>query len=116
MKVIVAIAVVLCLSVAFARAAANDEEFEKIAKDYVEGLLSAHPETATALGDHRFDDQLTDYSIESRQRQLNRARQFREALKEFEDTSKVPGPNQVDVRILRENVDEEIFDLEELKE
>jgi len=99
-----------------ANATPKDQEFEKIAKDYVEGLLSAHPETATALGDHRFDDQLTDYSVESRQRQLIRTRQFREALKEFDDIFQLTGPNQVDVRILRENVDDEIFELEELKE
>ncbi|HEY4284769.1 MAG TPA: DUF885 domain-containing protein [Chthoniobacterales bacterium] len=98
------------------RAEPNDAEFEKIAKDYVEGYLTAHPESATELGDHRFDDQLTDYSSDSRQRQLIRAKQFREALKQFEDVSKLTGPNQVDARILRENVDNEIFELEELKE
>ncbi|MDB6148126.1 MAG: hypothetical protein JWO45_1790, partial [Spartobacteria bacterium] len=75
-----------------------------------------HPESATELGDHRFDDQLSDYSPEARQRQLIRARQFRDALKEFDDFSKLSGPNQVDVRILRENVENEIFELEELKE
>jgi len=94
----------------------RDADFEKIAKDYVEGYLSAHPESATALGDHRFDDQLTDYSVESRQRQLIRAKQFRDALKEFDNVSQLTGPNQVDVRILRDNVDDEIFELDELKE
>jgi uncharacterized protein (DUF885 family) len=116
MKVIAALALALSLSSVRAQANERDEAFEKIAKEYVEGLLSAQPETATALGDHRFDQQLTDYSIESRQRQLIRARQFREALKEFDDISQLTGPNQVDVRILRENVDNEIFELEELKE
>src|SRR5205814_3358852 len=96
--------------------AANDDEFEKIAKDYVEGYLAAHPETATALGDHRFDDQLTDYSVDSQQRRLIRAKQFGDALKEFDDVSQLTGPNQVDVRILQENVEDEIFELEELKE
>src|SRR5207248_7553977 len=73
-------------------------------------------ESATALGDHRFDDQLSDYSVDSRQRQLIRAKQFRETLRQFDDVSQLTGPNQVDVRILRENVDDEIFELEELKE
>ena len=98
------------------QAGPKDDEFEKIARDYIEGYLAAHPETATSLGDHRFDEQLTDYSAESRQRQLIRARQFRDALKQFEDFSQLTGPNQVDVRILRENVEDEIFQLEELKE
>lgn len=106
----------LFLALATLQANPKDEEFEKIAKDYVEGQLAAHPESATELGDHRFDDQLSDYSPESRQRQLIRARQVREALQQFNDPSQLTGPNQVDVRILRENVDNEIFELEELKE
>jgi uncharacterized protein (DUF885 family) len=113
---LISIATLCLLIVAPMRAEPNDAEFEKIAKDYVEGYLTAHPESATELGDHRFDDQLTDYSSDSRQRQLIRAKQFREALKQFEDVSKLTGPNQVDARILRENVDNEIFELEELKE
>ena len=116
MKLIVASTLVLGLAVVAAQTNSSDDQFEKIAKDYVEGYLSAHPESATALGDHRFDEQLTDYSTDSRQRQLIRAKQFREALKQFDDISQLTGPNQVDVRILRENVDDEIFELEELKE
>jgi uncharacterized protein (DUF885 family) len=115
-RVIVAATLSLSISLLSVQANPKDDEFEKIAKDYVEGMLAAHPEFATELGDHRFDDQLTDYSPDSRQRQLIRAKQIREALKEFDDFSQLTGANQVDVRILRDNVDKEIFDLEELKE
>jgi uncharacterized protein (DUF885 family) len=93
-----------------------DDDFQKIANDYVEGFLASHPEYATELGDHRFDDQLTDYSSQTRGRLLARAKQAREALKKFDDVSQLSGANQVDVRILRDNIDNEIFDLEELKE
>ena len=116
MKCLIATAAVVSCALMSVYGAANDDEFEKIAKDYVEGYLAAHPETATALGDHRFDDQLTDYSVDSQQRRLIRAKQFGDALKEFDDVSQLTGPNQVDVRILRENVEDEIFELEELKE
>ena len=115
-RLITAAAIVSCALITRGYAATKDDEFEKIAKDYVEGYLAAHPESATALGDHRFDDQLTDYSSDSRQRQLTRAKQFREALKQFDDISQLTGPNQVDARILRDNVDDEIFELEDLKE
>ena len=114
-RLIVAAALSFSMSL-LAIANSRDDEFEKIAKDYVDGLLAAHPEFATEKGDHRFDDQLTDYSPDARQRQLIRAKQIREALKPFEDFSQLTGPNQVDVRILRENVESEIFELEELKE
>ena len=115
-RVIVAATLSLSISVLSARANPKDDEFEKIAKDYVDGLLAAHPEFATELGDHRFDDQLSDYSPDARQRQLIRAKQVRDALKQFDDFAQLTGPNQVDVRILRENIDKEIFELEELKE
>ena len=98
------------------RATEADERFEKMAKDYVEGMLAAHPEFATELGDHRFDGQLSDYSPAARERQLTRAKQFRDAVKAFSDISKLTGANQVDARILAENIDKEIFELEELKE
>jgi len=110
--------VVLSLSLAFSSVLANpkDAEFEKIAKDYVETYLSSHPEFATELGDHRFDGVLTDYSPETRTRMLANAKQVREALKKFDDYKQLTGANQVDVRILRDNVDSEIFRLEELRE
>lgn len=59
------IAITLGLSIAIlahsARANPKDDEFEKIAKDYVEGYLASHPENATELGDHRFDNQASEY-------------------------------------------------------
>ena len=106
----------LTMSILPARAATQDADFQKVARDYVDGLLMSHPEYATELGEHRFDAEVTDYSPETRQRLLARAKQFREKLKEFSDISKLTAANQVDVRILREEVDSEIFNLEELKE
>jgi uncharacterized protein (DUF885 family) len=106
----------LTLSILPVKAATQDADFQKVARDYVDGLLMSHPEYATELGEHRFDAELTDYSSETRGRLLARAKQFREKLKEFSDISKLTGANQVDVRILTENIENEIFELEELKE
>jgi uncharacterized protein (DUF885 family) len=104
------------MSILTAHAATQDAEFQKTAREYINGLLQASPEYATELGDHRFDGQVTDYSAEARAKELARAKQFREKLKQFSDISKLTGANQVDVRILKDNIDSEIFDLEELKE
>ena len=114
-KIIFFAALFLSLSLT-AGANPQDVEFEKIAKDYCEELLSSHPEYATELGDHRFDGSLTDYSVEARNRRLASARQFLEALKKFDDYRQLTGPNQVDVRILRENIESEIFELEEMRD
>src|SRR5207302_11413227 len=117
MKVItLAVGLSLSLSILVAKANPKDDEFQKIANDYVEGYLASHPEDATEQGDHRFDAELTDYSPDTLVRLLERARQFREALKKFDDFSQLTGANQVDVRIVRYNIDNEIFELEELKE
>src|SRR5467141_4641828 len=103
-------------SILTANANPQDDEFEKIAKDYCENYLASRPEFSTELGDHRFDAALTDYSSESRTRMLANAKQVREALKKFDDYKQLTGANQVDVRILRDNIDSEIFRLEELRE
>src|SRR5437879_3135584 len=104
------------LPIWFAGAIEKDEAFEKLAKDYVEGMLSNNPEFATELGDHRFDDKLTDYSPSAREKELARAKQFRDSIKQFSDISQLTGANRVDARILAENIEKEIFQLEELKE
>src|ERR1700730_14547317 len=116
MRVVIVVGVALSLSMFRANANPKDDEFEKIAKDYLEGFLNSHPEYATELGDHRFDQELTDYSTARRDRQRARAKHFRESLQAFDDFSRLTGANQVDVRILRDNIDNEIFELEELKE
>ena len=115
MKIALAVACALSLSIFTAAANPADDEFEKIAKDYIEGYLASHPELATELGDHRFDGALTDYSAEARNRMLASAKQVREALSKFDDYKQLTGANQVDVRILRDEVESEIFSLEELR-
>ncbi len=96
-------------------ATAQDERFEKLAKEYVEGLLQASPEYATELGDHRFDGRLSDYSDVATAKELQRAKRALEQLQKI-DEKDLTGPNKVDVRLLRDNVENEIFELEELKE
>src|SRR5437763_13456346 len=114
-RTLVCAVVVGLMSILVGYANPLDNEFEKIAKDCTENYLSSHPEFATELGDHRFDGVLTDYSAETRARMLARAKQVREALTKFDDYKQLTGANQVDVRILRDNVDSEIFRLEELR-
>src|SRR3954464_5638198 len=94
----------------------EDDRFQKIAKAYIEGLIESNPEYGTELCDHRFDDKLTDYSPEAVAKELKRAKDFRQQLEQFSDLTKLTGPNRVDVRLMRDNIDNEIFGIEELKE
>ena len=115
MRVVIAAELVLSLAMLNAAATTQDDAFQKIAHDYVEQYLRANPEDATELGDHRFDGQLTDYSREARAKDLATQKEFRDKLNAV-DGSQLTGANNVDFRILKENIDYQIFQAEELKE
>jgi len=115
MKVIITAGVLLSLSILNAAATSQDDQFQKIAGDYIEQYLQANPEDATELGDHRFDGQLTDYSSEARAKDLATQKEFRDKLNAI-DGSQLTGANNIDFRILKENIDYQIFQDEELKQ
>jgi uncharacterized protein (DUF885 family) len=115
MKIVVGIALLLSLSTLNAAGSPQDDEFQKIADAYIEQYLRANPEEATDLGDHRFDGQLTNYSPEAQAKELAAQKEFRDKLTAI-DGSRLTGANNVDFRILKENIDYKIFRGEELKE
>src|SRR5439155_1207049 len=114
MKVVITAGVLLSLSMLNAAATTQDDAFQKIAHDYIEHYLQANPEEATELGDHRFDGQLTDYSPEARAKDLATQKEFRDKLNSIEG-SQLIGANNIDFRILTENIDYQIFQAEELR-
>src|SRR5437870_3431283 len=113
--IILVVALSISLSISTARANPKDDEFQKIAHDYIELELENNPEEATELGDHRFDGRLTDYSPEARAKELATQKEFSDKLNAI-DGSQVTGANNVDFRILKENIDYKIFQAEELKQ
>ncbi|HEY8650052.1 MAG TPA: DUF885 domain-containing protein [Chthoniobacterales bacterium] len=92
-----------------------DEKFQQLASAYIEEELASNPERATELGDHRFDDILTDYSHASRDRILAAQKQFKIKASAL-DPAQLSQTNNVDFRILKDSIDNRIFDLEELKD
>jgi uncharacterized protein (DUF885 family) len=115
MKIIIAAAAALSLSILNTFATSQDDAFQKVARDYVEQYLQTSPEQATELGDHRFDGELTDYSAQARAKDLATQKEFRDKLNAIDGTQ-LTGANNIDFRILKENIDYEIFRAEELKE
>src|SRR5450759_5293295 len=115
MKIVITAGVLLSLSMLNAVATTQDDQFQKISSDYIEQYLQANPEDATELGDHRFDVHLTDYSPDVRAKDLGTQKEFRGKLNVI-DGSQLTGANNVDFRILKENIDYQIFQAEELKE
>src|SRR6266699_4274432 len=118
MKTGIAFALVSLLSIfaVFALVRVTDDDaFQKTAHDYIEQYLRANPEDATELGDHRFDGQLTDYSPAARTKELKTQKEFRDKLSAI-DGSQLTGANNIDFRILKENIDYQIFRAEDLKD
>src|SRR5437763_1982836 len=115
MKIIIAAAAALSLSISNTFATSQDDSFQKVARDYVEQYLQAHTEQATERGDHRLDGELTDYSAQARAKDLGTQKEFRDKLNAIDGTQ-LAGANNLDFRNLKENVDYEIFRAEELKE
>ncbi|HEY8520500.1 MAG TPA: DUF885 domain-containing protein [Gammaproteobacteria bacterium] len=98
---------------AFAQGA--DAAFEALAAQYVEALLAMNPETATALGDHRFDHRLDDYTQDGVDRNVERERSFLTRLRAL-DPAALSEVNAIDYRILEARIEAAIFALEELRE
>src|SRR5438105_11105476 len=115
MKIVLGISLLMSLSISTVPANSQDHAFQKIVHEYNEQYLQANPEEATELGDHRFDGQLTDYSPEARAKDLATQKEFRDKLNAI-DGSQLTGANNIDFRILKENVDYQIFQAEELKQ
>ena len=112
-------ALILCLTVGLLAAAtsafAADKDFEAVANAYVEDLLKANPETATLLGDHRFDAQLTDRSAAAIAAQAKMSRDYLAKLSAI-DPKSLGRTNAIDYEILKSNLERAIFEAEELKE
>lgn len=95
-------------------AAAADTEFEALAKDCIENLLRSQPEGATQLGDHRYDDRLTDYSPAATEARVAMLQRQLAALERV-DASALTGANRVDAQILRVELQAALYLLTEEK-
>jgi uncharacterized protein (DUF885 family) len=78
----------------------SDAAFERLAKTAIEDYLSTYPESATSLGDHRFDDRLTDYSPEARAAAVAKWQGHLAALEKI-DRATLSAANRIDAQILR---------------
>ena len=86
-----------------------------IASDFWEWHLQEHPEEATSLGDHRYDDRLTDLSAPAHARRAEAARALARRL---DALGELTGEDAVTADVLRlelaEIIDSERFHLEQV--
>jgi uncharacterized protein (DUF885 family) len=93
----------------------EDFKFEVLAKEYLDKLLEKNPELATSLGEHRYDDRLSDYSQAGIQAQVQFQRQSLERFGQIE-ASKLSAVNRIDFGILQSQIQSVLFQLENLRE
>ena len=102
------------LIVSTARATPADTAFESAAKAFLEDYLRIEPESATDLGDHRYDDTLSDYSDAATAAHLALWRKHLGALDRI-DPVQLTGPNRTDARIMRTELEAMVFSITEQK-
>lgn len=89
----------------------EDTRFEHIANGFIEQLLRTHPETATQLGDHRYDARVSDFSSKGVAADLKLYRSVIAQLEKLNVTALSPG-DAVDIQILENELRSRIFDIE----
>ena len=114
LRLVCAVAALAALSCG-PQAPSQDAAFVALAERYVEELLETHPEFATALGDHRYDGRLNDYSLAAVERNVATARDYLQALEAI-DAERLSADNAVDLAILENSVRFGIWSAEVLRE
>jgi uncharacterized protein (DUF885 family) len=94
---------------------AAQAEFAALAEDYLDDLAQRHPDTATRLGDHRFDDRLPEDYPAARADERQALVSFAARISAL-DTAALPPELAVDAVMLEEGIARRIFELDELRE
>ena len=92
-----------------------NERFETLANRYIDELLEMNPEWATNLGEHRYDDRLSDYTLSG----VKKSRLFNQ--KYLNELNEIPlenltAVNNIDARIMRGNLEYNLFQIDALRE
>jgi len=92
-----------------------DREFARLAGEYLDDRAQRHPELATGLGDHRFDDRLADPSpaaLADERHALDGWAARLDAL----DLGALSAEHRVDAAMMADGVARRVFEIDELAE
>jgi uncharacterized protein (DUF885 family) len=90
---------------------AADARYEALANGFIEKLLKAHPETATSLGDHRYDSRTSDYSKKGEEADRKLYQDTLAALEAIPAAELSPD-DAVDSAILQNQLQASLFDID----
>jgi uncharacterized protein (DUF885 family) len=92
-----------------------DREFARLAGEYLDDRAQRHPELATSLGDHRFDDRLGDPSPAARADERRSLDGWAARLDTL-DLGALSAEHRVDAAMMADSVARQVFELDELAE
>jgi uncharacterized protein (DUF885 family) len=93
----------------------EDQKFESLAGNYIGALLRMNPEWATTLGDHRYDNEVSDYSPAGVAASRALAAAYLDSVKSI-TLGGLNAVNRIDCRILRTNLEYTLFQIDSLRE
>jgi uncharacterized protein (DUF885 family) len=93
----------------------TDREFIELASEYLDDHAQRHPDSATSLGDHRFDAHLPDRSADALAGERQTLSSWALQLGAL-DTAQLSAEHQVDAAIMANNVARRVFEIDELRE
>ncbi|HZD38552.1 MAG TPA: DUF885 domain-containing protein [Actinomycetes bacterium] len=96
-------------------ASAEDGRFQRLSAAALDEALALHPDMATELGDHRFDDRLPDARPEALEEERRMLEARLRELEALEEPALLP-ENRVDAEILRAALRSRRYELEVLRE
>lgn len=114
-KKLIAIPVMFLFLISGCTTQSEDEKFSKLVQKFMDEYFRFNPVSATWVGYHKYDNLLDDLSEKSLKEKLEWLKNYREKFSKF-DLRKLSKDNSIDCRILLEEIDEMIFNLEELRE
>jgi uncharacterized protein (DUF885 family) len=92
-----------------------DQEFEGIARVALDDALERHPEEATYLGDHRYDDRLSEAGPAAREDERRAVSAFLDRLVTLDSDGLSP-TNAIDADLLAESFRQRLFELDRLRQ
>jgi uncharacterized protein (DUF885 family) len=93
----------------------TDGQFARVAGEYLDDRAERHPDLATGLGDHRFDDRLPDptaAALADERRALDGWAARLNAL----DAGALTAEHQVDAAMMADSIARRIFEIDDLRE
>ena len=92
----------------------DNNKFESLVTGFMDGFLPLNPEWATGLGDHRYDNIVSDYSVDGIAKEKTFYLAYIDSLKQI-DPQRLNETNRIDYEILDNELRSMIFSLDTLR-